>query len=99
MQGFRVKLATMGAGKTEDLIREYHTHKRKIERTDSVIITVKPSKDTRNIEINSRNDLSLPVDIVVSPEDNLKTKLKEIDFKKELIILITWVSLPGIEPR
>lgn len=92
MQGFRVKLATMGAGKTEDLIREYHTHKRKIERTDSVIITLKSSKDTRNIEINSRNGLSLPVDIVVSPEDNLKTKLKEIDFKKELIILIDEVQ-------
>ena len=25
MYGFRAKLATMGAGKTEDLIREYYT--------------------------------------------------------------------------
>ena len=36
MYGFRAKLATMGAGKTEDLIREYYTHKRKVDRTGAI---------------------------------------------------------------
>ena len=86
MYGFRAKLATMGAGKTEDLIREYYTHKRKVDRTGATIITVKPAKDTRNVGISSRNGLSLTADVVVLPNQNLEDLLLQIEFDKELII-------------
>ena len=92
MYGFRAKLATMGAGKTEDLIREYYTHKRKIERTGATIITVKPAKDTRNVGISSRNGLSLTADVVVLPNQNLEDLLLQIEFDKELIILVDEVQ-------
>ena len=92
MYGFRAKLATMGAGKTEDLIREYYTHKRKVDRTGATILTLKPSKDTRNSGINSRNGLSLTADIVVLPNQDVKYLLEQIEFHKELIILVDEVQ-------
>ena len=92
MYGFRAKLATMGAGKTEDLIREYYTHKRKVDRTGATILTLKPAKDTRNSGINSRNGLSLTADIVVLPNQDVKYLLEQIEFHKELIILVDEVQ-------
>ena len=84
MYGFRAKLATMGAGKTEDLIREYYTHKRKVDRTGATIITVKPAKDTRNVGISSRNGLSLTADVVVLPNQNLEDLFDSNELYKDL---------------
>ena len=77
MNAFEVTYATMKAGKSEDLIRVYYSFTRNAQKK---VIVIKPSKDTRQKGVYSRNGNKLRADYAVKEDINIYDLLKDMDF-------------------